>query len=288
MFIYYSGFWNGFHTNQDPVNETFFNKLLTMVFNKHIRSTKDIYNADILIESIFTDTPVIQSKAWKYSILFSGESRITANTDLYSVVLWIKNDYLKYIALPLFIPYLECNNLDNTIRSTRSINIVPSKMVCAIISNPCGQVRNTFIDLLEARGVHVINGGSYKNTLGYTIPGPYNSKYMIDFISQYKFVISMENSYGEYYISEKIIHGFVAGTVPIYWGTDKVFEYFNKERFLYLKDDNAESINTIIDYMVNITDQQYLEIVNKKVLIKDNLLDPIIESIQKVFISNEI
>ena len=40
--------------------------------------------------------------------------------------------------------------------------------------------------------------------------------------------------------------------------------------------------------MVNITDQQYLEIVNKKVLIKDNLLDPIIESIQKVFISNEI
>lgn len=281
MIVYYNGFWSGFHTNQDPVNEPFFTKLLTLVFNKPVSSTKDIYNADILIESIFTDNPAIKIRTWKYSILFSGESRATTNIDLYSLVLWTKNNMPRFVALPLFIPYIECNKLENNIRFKRDIITVPSKMVCAIISNPHGHIRNTFINRLEARGVHIINGGSYKNTLGYTIPGPYNSKSMIDFISQYKFVMSMENSYDDYYITEKIIHGLVAGTIPIYWGTDKVFEYFNNDRFLYLKDSTIESMDSIIDSMINITDNEYLIMVNKPSFSKHAFLDPIVKSVQK-------
>ena len=186
MFIYYNGFWNGFHSKEDPVNEGFFTKLISMVFNQSVSSTDDIYKADILIESIFTDIPVIQSKSWNYSILFSGESRISLNANLYSTVLWMNNDYPKFIALPLFIPYLECNNLENILRHSKNINRVPSKMVCVVNSNSGAHVRNSFINTLSLRGIPVINGGCYENTLGYVIPGPYNSKSLIDFISEYK------------------------------------------------------------------------------------------------------
>jgi len=280
MQAYYNGFWNGFHTKHDPVHEGFFSDLLTKVFELPVKRTTSIEDADILVESIFTNSPAIKLKAWKYSILFSGESRISSESELYSAVLWIKNDLPKYVALPLFIPYITCNNLEVQLRAPKSIVSVPTKMACAVISNPLGAVRNSFIDALQARGICVINGGSYKNTLGHTIGGSYNSSSMIDFMKQFKFVISMENSSGEYYITEKIIHGMVAGTVPIYWGTEKVFEYFNKDRFLYLNDDSHVSINNLIDSMLSMTDDQYLYIVNQPTIIKEELLGPIIDKLK--------
>ena len=43
MFIYYNGFWNGFHSKEDPVNEGFFTKLISMVFNQSVSSTDDTF-----------------------------------------------------------------------------------------------------------------------------------------------------------------------------------------------------------------------------------------------------
>ena len=37
-----------------------------------------------------------------------------------------------------------------------------------------------------------------------------------------KFIISMENSIGDTYITEKVLHGLLADTIPIYWGTNNI------------------------------------------------------------------
>lgn len=52
-----------------------------------------------------------------------------------------------------------------------------------------------------------------------TYRGPVPSK--IDVLKKYKFVIAYENTYGLHgYITEKIFDAFIAGTVPIVWGSE--------------------------------------------------------------------
>lgn len=44
----------------------------------------------------------------------------------------------------------------------------------------------------------------------------------------------MENSNDSYgYVSEKILHAFLAGSVPIYFGSRLVFDIFNAEAFIF-------------------------------------------------------
>jgi hypothetical protein len=35
------------------------------------------------------------------------------------------------------------------------------------------------------------------------------------------------------YITEKILNAFLGGAVPVYYGTTKIFELFNKDAFVY-------------------------------------------------------
>lgn len=53
------------------------------------------------------------------------------------------------------------------------------------------------------------------------------SRAKLDFISSYKFTIAFENASNDYYISEKIFHPLMVGSIPIYWGCKKIEEYIN-------------------------------------------------------------
>lgn len=48
-----------------------------------------------------------------------------------------------------------------------------------------------------------------------------------------KFGLVMENTKTAGYITEKILNAFIGGTVPIYYGTEEVFEIFNRNAFVY-------------------------------------------------------
>ena len=54
-----------------------------------------------------------------------------------------------------------------------------------------------------------------------------------DAFSNYRFVLSMENSAQTGYISEKIFIGFLSGAIPIYSGTELIFDIFNKDAFIF-------------------------------------------------------
>ena len=43
----------------------------------------------------------------------------------------------------------------------------------------------------------------------------------------------MENTKVDGYITEKLMLAFLGGCLPIYWGTEEVFDIFNKRAFLY-------------------------------------------------------
>ena len=54
----------------------------------------------------------------------------------------------------------------------------------------------------------------------------------MDFMANCKFSICFESHSSPWYLSEKLIHGFCAGTVPIYWGCPEASQYFNPAAFV--------------------------------------------------------
>ena len=53
---------------------------------------------------------------------------------------------------------------------------------------------------------------------------PINNK--IEGLKEYKYTIVIENSKQDDYFTEKLIDSFVTGTIPLYWGTDNIKNYF--------------------------------------------------------------
>ena len=49
----------------------------------------------------------------------------------------------------------------------------------------------------------------------------------------YRFVLAMENKSSPGYITEKILNAFLGGAIPIYYGTEEVFDVFNRDAFVY-------------------------------------------------------
>ena len=263
MLVFFHNFWNGFIECTDAIHMQFFIKLLSGVYNTPVLLTTEIDKADILVESIFGSHSHIMYKQWSSTILFTGESYYSETVkpylDVYTVILGFEHTYSNRITCPLFIPYIVCNPYTSVPTS-----VIPQMSAAAVITNGVGQIRNRFLDKLEQR-IQVLYGGTYKNNIGGKIQGSYHSTNLIDFYKLSRFAITMENSQEEYYITEKIINGFRAGTIPIYWGSPHSTIYFNSKRFLELKGTTDTDINALIDKMINITDDEYVSIINQPI-----------------------
>jgi len=280
LFVY--GFWSGFLDKTNPTDISFFLDLFEKVFDTNIE-LGSFEDSEILLETIFENNTYLYSKKWAYSFLFSGESRLNGFYKDYTCVLYGEKNHNNIINVPLFIPMLYCANNMEKINQSKIITTVPNKDVCAIISNSSGRERNYFLNELEKK-IKIDYAGNYKNNVP-IIKAPFNTKEFIDFISQYKFVVTMENSRGETYITEKILHGFNAGTISVYWGSLNVGDYFNEERFLNLTDirETELLINKIVE--IRNDNNKYLEIVNKPVYNKNKLgrtIKTIVEDIKNL------
>lgn len=58
----------------------------------------------------------------------------------------------------------------------------------------------------------------------------------VEWYKGYRFAIAFENTRVPGYVSEKIMHAFAAGAVPIYWGAPDVTRYFNPRAFINAAD----------------------------------------------------
>ena len=142
------------------------------------------------------------------------------------------------------------------------------KKFCAAVISNCGlaytKFRLNFINKLS-KYKKVDMGGNCMNNINRKV------KNKIEFLSNYKFSIAMENSDGDGYISEKITHSFLAGTIPIYFGDYLLDEYFNPKSYILIK--GEKDIEKKIEYIKQLDqdDNLYYEILKEKAIIDDNL-----------------
>jgi len=285
MIIFVNGFWGGFLENTDPVKLSFFKNLFELTFNENIE-LGNFDESDVLFESVFSDKTYINDKKWRYTIFFNGESQsriffdTLKNNNLrlskipeYNIILTGKltNKSIKIVNTPLFIPYIYSNNFIDFLQNPTPRTIIPRKNICAVISNSNCKQRNHFLDKLQQQ-ISIDYAGNFRNNVP-KIPGEYNSNNLLNFYSQYKFVICLENTKQETYITEKIINGFLAKTIPIYWGSDHICDYFNEERFINVLNLSEIMINRTINIILSIINdnEKYLRIVNKPIF-KDGVL----------------
>ena len=66
---------------------------------------------------------------------------------------------------------------------------------------------------------------------------------------EYKYCLVLENTRIDGYISEKILLAFLGGCIPIYWGTDQIFDLFNRDAFIFYDIDNPQKAIDEIQYL---------------------------------------
>lgn len=119
------------------------------------------------------------------------------------------------------------------------------------------------------------------------IGGRGDQKEKIDFISQFKFTIAAENSKYDGYTTEKMIHPMSVGSIPIYWGSDRVTEEFNEKAFVNAnKLSGQELLDRIIE--INEDDELYQSIINEPVFPNNEIPEHILPENVLKFIEDKI
>jgi Glycosyltransferase family 10 (fucosyltransferase) C-term len=85
---------------------------------------------------------------------------------------------------------------------------------------------------------------------------------------EYRFCLVMDKIKAEYYISEKLMNAFLGGCVPIYWGTEEVFNIFNRNAFIYMDVQNATSALERIQYLMD-NEEAYWNMVRTQPILAD-------------------
>lgn len=231
--IKYVDWWPGFQAEKLHID-----RILRKYFQVEISDAPDY-----VIASVFG----VEAKKYDcVRILYTGEN-ICPDFNYYDY--GIGFEFLKfedrYIRIPNFIMN---SGYDVEIDAALKKHMVAieelkkKKSFCSfVVSNEKGDPirEKMFKELSKYKLVH--SGGRYLNNIGLPDGLPRGVESKRKFQSQHKFSIVFENASHPGYLTEKLLGGFAANTVPIYWGgVPGACECFNEKAFIQVRDDNLE------------------------------------------------
>lgn len=239
--IKFVDFWFGFA----PANNYFF-RLLSTKFKIELSD-----DPDILIFSCFG---IEYLKYDCIKIFYSTENIRPDFTGCDYAITFDYNNHPRHFRLPLYALYSDQIGAIDKLLETKTRQEVlgiwrnKKKFCCMVVSNGESQKRLDFFNYLS-KYKHVDSGGKVMNNIG----GPVKDK--MDFIKDYRFVISFENASHPGYTTEKIIEPLMAGCIPLYWGDPLIYGDFNAACFLNL--DQTKSFTKFIEEIIAIdTDEE--------------------------------
>jgi hypothetical protein len=196
-------------------------------------------------------------------IFYTGENRRPEQYDCHYAITFDHNYNPWHYRLPLFVIYMwALKNIHNLKYGKNYIfnpEVKPKDRFCSfVVQNPRCEERNQFFQTLNAIKT-VDSGGPLYNNINARLDGE-GAK--IDFLSTRKFNICFESMSHPGYVTEKILHAFYAGTVPIYWGSPTITSDFNKDSFINVH--SFKNQQEAIDYVLWLEEDEdlYNEIVS--------------------------
>jgi len=244
--INFVDFWGHF-----PAENSFL-PILKKYFDVEINVT----NPDVIIHTINGPNTA------KYSckkILFLGENYRASNYDSDYTISFDPHTPTNF-RLPLWQYYLLLNSEIKNDLFNRIHHKSFERFCSFIVSNPKNFTRNASFDSLNTyKRIHsygtVRNNDNSLNLL--SKPGIYEdipilsggfwkvekNKFLRN--HSHKFALTYENAAHPYYITEKIMDGFLGGSLPIYWGSSKIEEDFNEKSFINMTKSSSQLNNRI-------------------------------------------
>lgn len=266
--IKFVDFWPGF----DPSNNFFVDLL---------GSSIELSDEPELI--IFSNFGQEHLKYACFKVFFSAENE---RPNFFETDIALTFDYIRskrHFRLPLFLIYIKKYNLliDDEGLGIEPVNHeewLKRDFCCMVVSNGNAKMRNSFYNFL-CKKEKIASGGRYLNNVG----GAVDDK--LEFIKNYKFVISFENSKFDGYTTEKILEPFVVNSIPVYWGNRLISFDFNLSSFLYVRgkrdfervylkmkqlEKNIEAASLMIDSKKIVLNQEYYDLEKLRLFILES------------------
>lgn len=168
--------------------------------------------------------------------------------------------------LPLYRRWPEYGQLFN-VREPEKVILQNRKFCSFMVSNSKAVERIEFFNRLSSYK-RVDSGGRFLNNIGQPIQRGYDHK--LDWMRNYKFSITFENSSYPGYTTEKLMHALITDTIPIYWGNPLAGLDFNPKAFINCHD--YKTFNEVVELVKEIdhNDSLYREYLSQPYL-KDNI-----------------
>jgi hypothetical protein len=279
MKVCFSDFWTPF----DPNNNFFIHSLRQLFENVEVVNPED---ADVMFFSVFGNENKLYKNCKK--IFFTGENiRPNFKTCDYSLTFDFESYDGKNFRLPLWYLYIDwfnVNTYDNPgwlipesyLYGENEFTQKSKDKFCSIVFGKMVDSRlNVIQNISRYKGVDIFG----KANPNYKLPD--GEKYKLDLISNYKFSLCYENSISPGYHTEKLLHGKIAGNIPIYYGDKTVCEDFNPKSFINTVDMSDEEVIETIKKID--TNKELYDRMNTEPLFENKIsLEPLIKNLNNI------
>lgn len=284
MKITFSDFWQ-YPKAFDPNNNFFIHIIRDLFEDVEVVEPED---ADVMFFSLFGNENGRYKDCKK--IFFTGENvRPNFKRCDYSLTFDADEHEGKNFRLPLwylYIDWFEVNSYDNPdwlipesyLYNDNEFTEKKKDKFCSIVYGKQIESRINAIQNISSNYKQVDVFG--KTNPNYYLPD--GEKYKLDLISNYKFSLCYENSITPGYHTEKLLHGKVAGNIPIYYGDKSIGEDFNPDCFINAVDmSDEELIQKIIelDQSDNLYNKMAKEPIFTEKVSLDNIKDFLFKSL---------
>lgn len=252
----------GFTDTHDHL-AAFFNHVLSMRYDVEI--VKDA-EPDFLIfgDRNFGTDNLNFDKDKVTKIFYTGENQRPEDYECHYAITFDHNYYPWHYRLPLFVIYLWA--LKNVHKSKYDKNYMLKPEIkkktgfCSfVVKNSKPKERRIFYNKLTEYKKIDSGGALFKNIEG-DLEGEVAK---IEFLSSRKFNLCFESYSYPGYATEKILHSYLAGSVPIYWGSETIESDFNPKSMINVH--NFAEYSDAIEYIKKIdeSDGHYEWMVNQ-------------------------
>ena len=157
----------------------------------------------------------------------------------------------KYLRFPLWIMYLfapedDKDKIDEKVEAINTLRLNKTKTCALIAKHDKDGTRGMIYNKLK-NAVDIQCAGRWNNNTS-DLWDLYNND-KIEYLKQFKFNICAENANTKWYVTEKLFEAFLAGCIPIYYGSDNDPEpgIVNKDAVIFWEKDgdNLKQLNLI-------------------------------------------
>lgn len=221
---------------KDTDNDHFFIEFIRKNINENLVMVPYNEHPDILLSSVCGNIYHISSIKAKVKIMFLGENLSRSSYRKWNKILKyfdmvvgfeptrLEKNIIRFPLWLIYYPYYKwCheNNILNYIEKEYEKNKRNKKSILStcIARQDRGNQRSFICDIIEKYKPNQSQyPSSFRQNTEQLLPG---KKSKINFLKECIFNVCPENSIGSGYHTEKIMHAFEGGTIPIYWAGDR-------------------------------------------------------------------